>query len=234
MASWTLVGSNAVTFADGNTGHVYTIPSGAPSAGQLDVLCVNSNTTVSTPASAGGASWTLGPSSIHSQGAYIWYRIATGGEPGTITVTTAGNFATDLSWSRWSAGTITADVNASAFQDASSGTTTPPVTTPGLAQAGELSVAFGALHSMAGGNVSAPVWSAGYTAMTGPDQSGTTANDVAAWTGYNASAGPAAESPNVSWSTSCTDRYILVQTFKSVSSSVIGDDDVPWHIRSRR
>ena len=213
--AWTAVASNATTFADGNGGHVYTFSAGAPSAGQLDVLCINSNTTVSTP-STGGAAWTLGPTHVGNQGAYLWYRVATGGEGSTTTITTAGNFATGLGWSRWSNQVITADQNAVAFVDGTAGLTTPAVTTGTLAAAGELSIAFAALHDTPGSNVATPAWSTGYTELI-TAQSGQTAADVAFFIGTNTNAGTAAQSPNVTWTNnSPLDRYILVQTFQSV------------------
>jgi hypothetical protein len=209
-----LVDSGTATFSDGNAGHSYSFPAGAPSTGQLDVLCVNSDTSVSTP-STGGAAWTLGTSHAGSQGAYLWYRIATGGEGTSTTITTSGNAATQVAYTRW--GNVTAaDVNAVAFIEIP-GTTTPSVNTGTLSAAGELSVAFAALHSMAAGNVTSPSWSTGYTQLLA-DQSGTTATDVAAFVAYNLNAGTAAETPNVSWTTNATDRYILVQTFTAAGT----------------
>ena len=217
--SWTLLNSDTTTFADGNAGHVYTPAFGA---GQLDVLCVNSDTTVSTPVTSGGAAWTLGPTFVGNQGAYIWYRIATGGEGSTITVTTTGNFPTQVSLSSWSAGTITADQNAVAHIDGTDGNGTPVATTAALAVTGELSVAFGAIHSLDGGTATSPVWATGYTALTFV-ASGITAADVAAFTGYNSNAGTAAESADVvSWtgaSSNAHNRYTLIQTFEASGTS---------------
>jgi hypothetical protein len=214
--TWTLVNDDTATFADGNAGHVYTLPSGAPSAGQLDVLCVNSDTLVSTPSTT-GAAWTLGPTFVGNQGAYLWYRKANGSEGATVTITTSGNFPTQVSWSRWG-GESAADVNAVAHVDANDGTTTPAVSTGTLAATGELVVAFAALHGLhgAGTQPSAPSWSTGYTGMTS-DFSGVTTADVAAFTAYNTSAGTASESPNVTWTNNIFDRYILVQTFTAAA-----------------
>lgn len=212
--SWNLAASNAVNFADGNTGHLYTFSAGAPTVGALDVLCVNSATTVSTPSSSGGAAWTLGPTFVGNQGSYLWYRIATGGEPSTVTVTTSGNFPTALGWSRWTANSVTADVHAVSSQDNNNASTTPAVTTGTLGATGELSIAFAALSGFSAVSVSSPSWSAGYTALTGPAQSGTGSTDVAQWVGYNTNAGTAAETPNVSWTNLALDQYMLVQTFE--------------------
>jgi hypothetical protein len=218
--SFTLVNSDTVAFADGSTGHIYTPPSGAPSAGQLDVLCVDSDTTVSTPVTTGGAAWTLGPTFVGDQGAYIWYRVATGGEGSTITFTTSGNFPTSLGWSRWSGAPITADVNAVAHLDASNASTTPAVTTSALSITGELVIALAALHgiNVTGNAPVSPVWSTGYTNLT-TNCSGLTAPDVATFVGYKTPAGTAAESPNVSWTNAVHDEYILVQTFEGGSTA---------------
>jgi hypothetical protein len=215
--AWTLADSQAVTFADGSTGHSYTFPAGAPATGAVDVLCVNSDVTVSTPTSSGGASWTLGPTFVGNQGAYLWYRVATGGEPSTVTITTSANQPTFLGYSRWTAGTITADVNAVGHNDNGGLATTPTTTTGTLAATGELSVAFGALHDLHAGLPSSPVWSTGYTALVSANSGAATAHDVCGFTGYNNNAGTAAESPNVTWTQAVTDEYMLVQTFKSVA-----------------
>jgi hypothetical protein len=216
--AWTLADSQAVTFSDGNAGHSYTFPAGAPSAGALDVLCVNSDTTVSTPSSVGGASWTLGPSFVSNQGAYIWYRVATGGEPSTVTITTSGNFATFLGYSRWTAGTITADVNVQGHEENGNFTATPTATTAALAATGELSVAFGALHDIQASTApTSPVWSTNYTALETAN-SGTTTHDVTGYVGYFTNAGTAAESPSVSWTNTIQDAYMLVQAFQTVVS----------------
>lgn len=214
--TWTLAGQGTATFADGNAGHVYTLPSGAPAAGQLDVLCVNSDTVVSTP-STSGAAWTLGPSFVGNQGAYLWYRAAGGSEGATVTITTSGNFPTQVSWSRWG-GESAADVNAVAHVDALDGTSTPAVSTGTLASARELVIAFAALHGIHGAQVPAsPSWSPGYTPLTS-DLSGETSADVAAFVGYNANAGTAAESPSVSWTNAAFDRYMLVQAFVAAAA----------------
>ena len=139
-----LVYTDTAAFADGAAGHVYTFPEGAPSAGDLDVLCVNSSTTVSTPTSA-GAPWVLGASHVGSQGAYLWYRFATGGESNTTTITTAGNFPAQASLSRWRAQNPLADVAVSAFVESPAGTTTPAVSTGPLNGLDELVIAFAAL-----------------------------------------------------------------------------------------
>jgi len=198
--AWTLVNHSVVGFADGNTGHVYTLPSGAPSVGDLDIITINSDTVVTMPSGFSSAA-----SFVNSQGSYLWYRFATGGEASTVTITTSGNFDTALTWSRWQGGSAF-DVGVNAHVDGSSDTTTPAVSTGTLAGAGELVVAFAALHS--GGSPTNPVWSSGYTALDSMTQ-----NAVTGFTAYRTNAGAAAETPNVAWTTGMSDRYILVGAF---------------------
>jgi hypothetical protein len=213
---WTNNGSSTTTFADGNTGHTFSFGS-APGTGQLDILAINSNTTVSSVTSSGGAAWTLAVTFVNNQGSYLYYRVANGSEPSSVVITTSGNFTTQASWSRWTNGTITADATGLSHVDTGGPfTTTPAVSTGALATTGELSIAFGALGSFSGTTISSPAWSAGYTQLT-LDQSGTGATDVSGIVGYNTNAGTAAETPNVSWTGSANYAYMLVATFRSTT-----------------
>jgi hypothetical protein len=223
--TWTLVGSDAVGFADGGlpgSGHVYTLPAGAPAAGDLDVLTVNSDTVVTMPDGWSGAATFVG-----SQGSYLWYRIAAGGEADSVTIVTAGNFDTVTSWSRWT-GAQAFDLAALAHADASSGMATPPVSTGALAGVGELVIAFAALHSF-GTPPATPVWSTGYTALAA-GQLGV----VAALVGYSTT-GTGIESPSVSWTNEAVDRYALVAAFAPLPSDArgllvtVGAMDTKWN-----
>jgi hypothetical protein len=217
----TLVEHAAAGFSNGSGGHAVAF-SGGPAAGQLDVVTVNSNTVVATP-----TGFTLGRARVNSQGSYIFYRIAAGGEAAAVTITTAGDHSTVATWSRW-AGAAAFDVAADAGVDSSSGLTTPALSTGALAGTNELVVVLAALHNLSSGVVpNTAVWSPGYTPLdtasdiTGPGGDGA---HVAALTGYRTDAGTAAESPNVSWTGVASDRYILAITFTAASvpdSSVV-------------
>lgn len=205
-----LVEHSSAGFSNGNAGHVIAY-SGGPTAGQLDVITANSNTVISTP-----SGFTLARSRVNSQGSYIWYRLATGGESANITITTNGDHSTAVTWSRWDNG-VALDVAADNGVDSSSGLATPAVSTAALAEADELVVVLAALHNLSTGVVpSSPVWSSGYTALesasdvTGPGGDGA---HVAALVGYRTDAGTAAESPSVTWTSPAGDRYALVATF---------------------
>lgn len=204
----TPVDSDVFLFNDGNAGHVCDL-GGAPEAGQWDVLCVNSNTTVSTPSGFSAAE-----SAVTNQGSYIFVREAAGSEGSTVTVTTSGNHNTQVGWSRWPASLIALDTSTSTQANGSSGNSTPAHSTGTLAETGELVIAFGAIHSIGLAGQTAPSWSAGYTALTSSGAQGSGATGVRGYVGYKENAGTAAEVPQVSWSgDGAQNRYMLAVTF---------------------
>jgi len=200
-----LVDSDAVGFADGSAGHVYTIPAGAPSVGDLDVLCINSNTTVSTP-----SGFTSRVSAVANQGAYIFTRKASGGEGSTVTITTSGDHNTTLTWSRWS-GTDAYSAGSSAQANNANGTTLPAASTGTLASTGMLLVAFGALHNHDGALATAPSWSNSFSTLESVSQGASGASSsCVAFTAYKTNAGTASETINsVSWTNNVRNRYAL-------------------------
>lgn len=213
----TLIGTPATfSFADGNTGHVCNLGS-APTVGQLDVLGVNSDTTVSTP-----SGFTLPPNGgpVANQGAYIFYRKAVGGETGSVTVTTAGNFNTEVSWSRW--GNVNAfDVAAATQVNGAVGGATPAHSTGALTETNELVIALGALHRIQTANQNTPVWSGGFTGLTAALQ-GAGDSGVVGYVGYRTDAGTPAVSPQVSWSgDGAFDRYMVTAAFTAAGPPVV-------------
>lgn len=210
----TLLTSNAFGFADGNGGHSIDLGS-SPSVNQVDVLCVNSNTTVTTP-----TGFTAGPVSVSNQGSYVFRRVAAGGEGSTVTITTNGNHETAVVHSRW--GNISAADDATGTSSAVSGTSSPSHTTNTLAATNELAIAFAATHSFPGANPTSPVWAGSYTALT-TASSGTNGNAVVGFVGYKLTAGTAAESPSVSWTNTANDRDMLVLTFTTTSGPIVGN-----------
>ncbi len=202
-------------FADGSGGHVCDLGT-APNAGEWDVLCVNSNTTVSTP-----SGWTLAESAVANQGAYVFVRQAAGGEASTVTITTSGNHNTSVLWSRWPSSLVAVDTSTNTQANASVGGSTPAHSTGTLAERGELVLAFAALHSIQSANQSSPSWSAGYTAVAAGVQ-GSGASGVRGYLARKSGAGTAAESPQVSWSgDGAFNRYMLTVSI-TVSAVVDG------------
>lgn len=201
----TLVDSDAVGFADGSGGHVYTIPAGAPSVGHLDVLCVNSNTVVSTP-----SGFTARVSAVANQGAYIFTRKAVGGEGSTITITTTGDHNTTLTFSRW-AGTDVYSTGGSAQANNTNGTALPAASTGTLAATNMLVIAFGALHNHDGALATSPSWTNSFTALEAVSQgSAATSQSCVAFTAYKTNAGTASETiDSVTWTNNVRNRYAL-------------------------
>ena len=214
----TLIDSDVVGFADGNAGHVYNFPAGAPSVNDLDILCINSNTTVTTP-----TGFTLRVNATNNQGAYIYSRKAVGGEASSVTITTAGDHNTVLTWSRWSG---TDAFSAGSFQraDNTNGTVLPATTTGALAATGMLVVAYGALHNFDGAVPTSPIWINSWTAMEAGSQGGAASSSAtAAFTAYKTNAGTASETiDSVSWTNAARNRYALWVAFTSTA----GDQNI--------
>jgi hypothetical protein len=205
-----LADSDTFAFNDGNAGHVCDLGS-APVAGQWDILCVNSNTTVSTP-----AGFTSAEPVVTNQGAYIFIREAVGGEGSSVTVTTSGNHNCVVAWSRWNAADDL-DTSTHTEVNSSTGTASPAHSTGALSSTGQLVIAFSANHSIVNANQSAPVWSAGYTPLTAAIQ-GTSTTGVYNLVAYKNGAGTAAETPGVSWSGDVAfNRYMLVLSFTTLA-----------------
>lgn len=201
--AWAIEASQQFGFADGGSGHVCTFSAGAPAVDDFDVLCVNSDTTVSTPSGFSAAE-----SAVTNQGAYVFTRKAAGGEAAAVTVTTNGNHNCQVLWVRISGGNAV-DLAESAQANGASGTSTPAFTSSALAETGELALAFAALHSWTVAAPTSPSWSAGYTNIVSGSQGAGGGSSVAGFVGYKEPAGTGAESPSVSWTNSADDRYLL-------------------------
>lgn len=199
-------------FADGNSGHLCTNTDGGPAATQWDVLCVNSNTTVSTP-----AGWLLAETKVTNQGAYMFARQAAGGEAGSVTLTTSGNHNTSAHWIRLAAADAL-DTSTSTEVNSSTGGSSPAHSTGLLGDDDEFVIAFSANHSIGAADQTAPIWSSGYTAILSSLQ-GSGASGVIGYTAYKSGAGTAAETPSVSWSgTGAFNRYMLVLTWTTLAA----------------
>lgn len=209
--------SQVYTFADGGAGHACVFAAGAPAVGEFDVLFVNSDTTVSTP-----AGFTLQLSNIGNQGGYTFTRQAVGGETNTVTITTSGNFNTGVSWSRIHGANIIDAAGVVQAHAESNDVTTPAVSTGALASATDLVLVGALLHAVPGAGSSPvnPVWSAGYNPVTSLDF-GTNGTSIHQFVGVKVPAGAAAESPNVTWTNLVRDRYIQVVSFTSQADQTV-------------
>lgn len=210
-----LVASQTYAFADGNTGHACVFTAGAPAANDLDILCVNSNTTVTTP-----TGFTLRVDATNSQGAYVYTRKAAGGETDTVTITTSGNHDTTVTWSRWS-GSDAYSAGGFARADNVNGTALPATSTGALAATDMLVLAFGALHNHDGALATSPSWVNSFTSLQSVSQ-GTAASSTScvAFTGYKTNAGTASETiDSVTWTNVTRNRYALWVAFTATAGA---------------
>lgn len=215
MVSWTLLDSGTAGFSDGNGGHTYTFPAGAVDPGDLLTISTSSDTVVATP-----SGWTQANQDVGNIGAYQWYKEAAGGET-TVVVTTSGDHPTEIGYLRYLGATATPlDVTAKA-RHTSADNTTPAVTTPSLAQTGELVIAAACLGGLGNATQTGPSWSTGYTNRLDGQTVETDATGQHLFVADNRNAGTAAESPNVTWTNGTTNQTILVMAFLPSAGTII-------------
>lgn len=201
--AWGLTDSDAVGFTDVNAGHTYTVPTGAPGAGDLDILCINSNTVINTP-----SGFTSRVDATNNQGAYIFTRL--GGSGTTISISGSGDNNTTLIWSRWT-GSNAYSAGGFTRADNSNGAALPATSTGALAETGMLLIDFAALHNFDGLLATLPSWSNGFTALESAS-SGIPASSsaVVAFVGYKTTAGTGSETiDSVTWTNNARNRYAL-------------------------
>lgn len=194
--AWSLQDSATTTFNDGSGGHSYSFPHAAV-AGDLLILGVNSDTTVSTP-----SGWTLTASDVAHMGAYAFHLVAAGGET-SVTITTSGNFQTAMSFLRYSGAksspvdkTTTAHVLDTDIPQAS-----PAVTPASLTSADDLCLLFGMVHhSISATAISAVTASTGYAVLlTTAVAGGLNATSSTAHFVIGRTLGTGSQTPVVSW-----------------------------------
>jgi hypothetical protein len=213
--SWSLLDSGGAGFSDGGSGHNFTFPSGPASAGDLLVLGISSDTTVSTP-----SGWSLATSDVGNLGAYIFYKTAAGGET-SVAVATSGNFATALGYARYSGASASPLDATAAGRNVVSGNTTPTATTGTLAATGELSIAAACLGGLQTGTQTGITWSTGYTNRIDQTSGGTGSSDQHVFIADNRNAGTSAESPSASWTGNTNNQTLLVATFLSAGGTTV-------------
>lgn len=193
--AWTLLDSGVLAFADGGSGKVFTYPGGAPANGNLLILAVNSDTTVSTP-----AGWTAVKTDVANQGAYLFTKVASS-EGTTVTVTTTGDHNAALSYLRYSGQAVSA-LDVTVATRAGPGTTSSAVAPSALAETGELCLLFGMLHNYVTSTPpSAPVAGSGYTVLLDTGVAGAAgAPSAAAHYVIGRTDGSGSQTPTVSWS----------------------------------
>lgn len=204
-----IAGSNCTGFGVSQAGFVYNYGgAGAPAAGQWDVLFVNSDATIQTP-----AGFTLLTSFVGQQGAYAFARKAVGGEAATVTITTGiagGPFNSTLGWARLTNGdSFDKTIVASA---GSPGTSIPAISSGQLAGSTELALAYSAMHNLAA-VPSNPVWGGGFSALCGASQGGVGVSSTANFLGQSNPVGPTSVTPTLTWTGTTNDREAFIITF---------------------
>ena len=146
-----------------------------------------------------------------------------GSDTGQVVITSAASgYACSLQWARWTgAGCIDVAVKSAA----GSGNSSPSLSSGTLGSTGELVLVFAGSWKSAGTLAeTAPVWTSGFTPISGTDaaQQGTSdTNSVDSWGAYNRSAGTGAVSAGASWSGSAaTETVTLLVSFKPGQASV--------------
>lgn len=183
-----------------------------PSAGDIDVLFVNSDTTVSTPS---GFSIPSGGSDVNNQGVYVFARTAAGGEASSVTITTSGNASTAVDWARV-VGSSGIDVVAKATAY-TAGTASPSVTSGTLAESGETALVFAALYGFST-LPATPIWNNSFTNQQTNNASWTGSTRPFSFIGIKDNVGTASESASVSWTNSASDRVAFMVTFKAATT----------------
>lgn len=206
-------------FAFTTSGTVITYTGGGTTGTNVDdVLCVNSDNVVDTP-----AGWALQETFVDRQGSYIFTRP---GGTTTATIDLGGGISTSTSviWVRI-ANTSGVDTGAAGFAQATNvrDVVTPAFTSGALAAATDLGLAFAALHDLDGaGPPASPSWSSGYVQQASATDGGAVTG-VYGNVAVKVPAGTAAESPSLSWTNSTADRYMLFVAFLGAEAVTSGD-----------
>lgn len=187
-----------------------------PAAGNLLVATANSDATV-TMTTAG---FTLGPSVIDGNGAYLWWKVAAGTES-SITFTPGSSVpiaGTVCEYSGNAASPFDASNSSTIAGSAGTTTSTAAVTTT---QDGDLIVGVAALHSAGVGTPSSPSWTNSFANQLSPNSGGGTSAHC--FTFYSElTAGAAGSYSTVcSWTNNASDRQHLIIAFKEGAAAVI-------------
>lgn len=134
-----------------NTTSLIVTPDATPISGNLLVLIVVSNNTVTTP-----SGWTLAKSAIDNTGSYVFYKISAGTES-SITVTQPSDFGT-IAVMEYSGLTNVLDKTASAIGQGGSGTISTG-TTAATTTANELIITVAGISQTNPGSITVTGWS---------------------------------------------------------------------------
>jgi hypothetical protein len=182
----------------------------APTAGNLIVAWADSDSTVTVD-----NSMTAGPSVIDGNGAYFWYKTATGAE--TTFTFTPGASATIIAGVLEYSGAPTFDVQGTSTIAGTAGTTTTAVSVTTTGASGDLILAAALLHA-GGGFAASPAWTNSFVNFQTVSNTGSPLQETA-FIAELQTASSGTVSTSCSWTTSQSDRQELVIAFKLAATA---------------
>lgn len=202
--------------AKGSAGPVASLSVGAgdgwaaPAAGNIIAVSGNSDATV-TMTTAG---FTNGLSVVDGNGAYTWYKVATGAET-TITITPGASARTAMTVHELSGAVMPIDAQNSTTIAGSNGSTTNAATVTTTA-AGDFLLAYALLHSYAVSSPTGASWSNGFTQTLAASSTPVVGSaDVTTFAGELLAGAAGAYSTVCTWtSPAAGDRQHIILAFK--------------------
>lgn len=207
------------------SGATATVTVAHPTLG--NVLCAwgNSDATISTPTDNGtGAAWTLGPSNVDGNGAYLWYKQVAAGDTTMTTVTFTPGASTTITCGVIEVSGVAASAvdvfNANGASTGGSFTSTPSVSVTTTGANGDFVIHMGLLHSSVAHNqATSPSWTNGFTLLDNIFESTAVEEDSLIATLNQATAG--AISSVVSWTNTYIDAPAFIIAFKLAATATL-------------
>lgn len=195
-----------------------------PTSGNLLVVSANSDATVNTP-----SGYTLGPSVVDGNGAYVFWKISAGNES-TVTVSPTSAANTSITVCEYSGNDASPlDASNTSTISGSGGNTTTAVSVTTTAGA-DLIVAVAAIHlgsGSGGGTPTGPSWTNSFVNQLSTGTGGTNPTDTYTFYAELLPAGAAgAYSTAATWTGNAGDRQELVIAFKAPASGSSFDAQV--------
>lgn len=194
-----------------------------PTPGNLLVVSGNSDATL-TMTTAG---FTAGPSVVDGNGAYVWFKQATGAES-TITITPGSAATTSMTALEIPGLLLPIDASNSSIIAGVGGTTTTAASVTTTAAA-DFVLAFALIHSVpaAGAMATGPSWSNGFVNRLSITTAGVGGPDSAIFVGELNVGGAGSYSTVCTWTNNMNDRQHIIVAFRAA-------DDVPSRPIGRR
>lgn len=201
-----------------------------PVSGSLLVAWGNSGSTLTTPTDNGSnTGWTLGPSVVNNNAAYVWWRMATATDATNLTTITHHLSSSEsihcgaLEYAGVAASP--SDVNNTSTATGINHTTAASITTTGAA--GDLVFTIAATSDERAGIPSGPSWTNSYTNVVPSPTStgGVTVDDDATWIAWLNQGTAGATSTVGSWTNAPGNVQALIIGFK-LAAAAAGIPDV--------